>query len=153
MQPLHILTQMGILSAFSVAKKITEEDVSKFFKKYKKTGKTEEEIGVILRDKIYEEIHDALLNQKIPGLISAGNLVVPSKDGKDDGLLVDLNKFIVVIAHKLAERNYNKMSLCYFINSLVNLLGLTEKDFEQFHRKMSEENKDENDDDDNDDDD
>jgi len=27
------------------------------------------------------------------------------------------------------------MSLCYFINSLVNMLGLTEEDFENFHKQ------------------
>jgi hypothetical protein len=38
------------------------------------------------------------------------------------------------------------MSLCYFINSMVNILGLQETDFEKFHRQN---NNDDDDDDDN----
>ena len=35
--------------------------------------------------------------------------------------------------------------MCYFINSLVNILGLSEEDFTKYHR---ENNKDDDDDDD-----
>ena len=48
-----------------------------------------------------------------------------------------LNRLIMIVGHKLAEKKYGRMSLCYFINSLVHLLGLTEQDFKKFHQKNS----------------
>jgi hypothetical protein len=147
MQPIHLLTKMGILSAFSVAKKVTEDDVSKTFQKYKKIGKSDEEIGNIIKAKIYEEIQDALVHNKIPGLVTNGMEGVVNSNIS----MIELNKLIVIIAQKLTEKKYDKMPLCYFINSLVNLLALTEKDFERFHRKMSRQNSDDDDEDDDDD--
>lgn len=153
-QPIHILTQMGVLTSFSVAKKVTEGDITEFFKRHKKTGKTEEEIGILLREKIFEEIREALVNKKIPGLLTSVDIISSQASEKMDKNLIELNKLIMVVANKLIEKKYDKMSLCYFINSLVNALGLTEKDFENFHRKMSsqsddgDDNEDDNEDDD-----
>ena len=58
----------------------------------------------------------------------------------------EMNRLIMIVGHKLAEKKYDKMSLCYFINSLVNLLGLTESDFEKFHRQNSGETDDDDED-------
>lgn len=152
-QPVHILTQMGVLTSFSVAKKVTESDVKTFFKKHKKTGKTDEQIGEMLREKIFEEIREALVYQKIPGLMSPV-LLGGSKTPKDDQIvnknLITINKLVMVIAHKLVEKKYDKMSLCYFINSLGNMLGLSQDDFDKFYQKMSGESEEESDDDDDD---
>jgi hypothetical protein len=150
MQPIHMLTKMGILTAFSISKKITEEEVSNFFKKHKKSGKTEEQLGDMLRNKIFEEIKGALENQKLPGLLGtiqsplSPETVIPNAN--------DINKLVMIIAQKMTEKKYDKLSLCYFINYMVNLLGLTEKDFEKFHKKISQNNRDDDDDDDDDDD-
>ena len=146
-QPVHILTQMGVLTSFSVAKKVTEDDISTFFKKHKKRGKSEEQIGNMLRDKIFAEIKIALENQKIPGLLSPVNLGGDKAEEKINKNLAEMNRLLMVIAHKLVEKKYDKLSMCYFINSLVNLLGLTEKDFETFHRKMSSQEEDGDDED------
>jgi len=144
----HILTQMGVLSSFSVAKKVTEDDISKFFKKHKKLGKTEDEIGELLKQKIYEEIRDALVNHKIPGLLTPMEVITPNVESKLNENMTDLNRFIMVIAHKLIEKKYDKYSLCYFINSLVNMLGLSERDFERFHKRMQSKDDERTDDDD-----
>ena len=129
---------MGVITAFSVAKKITEEDIHKFFNRSKKAGKSEVEIEAMLKKKIIDDIQEAIVKQKIPGLIS------PEEIARQMGLcetivanLPELNRLIVVIAHKLLEKKYDKMSLCYTVNSLVNLLGLSENDFEKFHQQNS----------------
>jgi hypothetical protein len=137
---------MGILTAFSISKKITEEEVNNFFKKHKKSGKTEEQLGDMLRNKIFEEIKGALETQKIPGLI--GNIQSPFSSENVIPNANDINKLVMIIAQKMTEKKYDKLSLCYFINSMVNLLGLTERDFEKFHKKISENNRDDDDDDD-----
>lgn len=135
-KPIHILNETGVLASFSVAKKITEEDIQKYFSKQKKSGKTERQINDMLQDQILKDIQDAILNNKIPGLISSQEL---AKQLGLDQTVVDrmpeLNRLVMIITHKLAEKKYDKMSLCYFINSLVNLLNLTERDFEKFHQQ------------------
>jgi hypothetical protein len=149
--PVHILNQMGVIISFAVAKKISEEEITQFFAKGKKQGKSIKELNDIIRNKVVGEIEDAVINRKIPGLLSSEELA------KEMGIqkhiianMPELNRLIMLVGHKLAEKKYDKMSLCYFINSLVNLLGLTEKDFEAFHRKNNGkyEGEDENDDED-----
>jgi len=135
-KPIHILNQTGVLASFSVAKKITEEDIHNYFSKQKKSGKTERQINDMFQEEIIKDIQDAILNNKIPGLLSSQEL---AKQLGLDKLVIDkmpeLNKLVMIITQKLTEKKYDKMSLCYFINSLVNLLNLTEQDFENFHRQ------------------
>ena len=145
--PVHILNQMGVITSFSVAKKVSEDDIHKFFSKGKKSGKSTEELNNILRDKVLGEIEDAVTHRKIPGLLS------PEELAKEMGVqqkvitnMPELNRLIMIVGHKLAEKKYDKMSLCYFINSLVNLLGLTESDFEKFHRQNSNDGDDDDED-------
>lgn len=138
-RPIHILNQMGILASFSVAKKIKEEEIQKYFLKQKKAGKQEKEISEMLHEQVLHDIQDALLKNEIPGLISSQEI---AKELGLDKSVVDkvpeLNRLVVLLAHKLAEKKYDKMSLCYFINSIVNVLGLTERDFEKFHQHNRE---------------
>ena len=130
---------MGILTTFSVAKKISEEDIQNYFSKQKKSGKSERQIGDMLHDKILDDIQDALMNNRIPGLISSQEIA--KQLGFEQSVIdkmPELNRLVMVIAQKLSDKKYDKMALCYFINSLVNILGLDEKDFEKFHRRNRE---------------
>lgn len=134
--PIHILNQLGVLSSFSVAKKVTEEDINKYFAKHKRTGKSDTQIGEMLKNKILSEINEAVKSNKIPGILSPQELAESmGMDQKIISNMPDLNKLVMVLANKLVEKNYDKMSLCYFINSLVNVLSLTEDDFTKFHRQ------------------
>lgn len=136
--PAHILTETGVLTAFQVAKKVTRDEINKFISKQRKAGKKDEQISKLLKEKILREVQDALVTGKIPGLLAPVN--VDSKEGLDPKVVLnmgDLNRLIMVITSKMVERQYDKMSMCYVINSMVNLLGLTEKDFEKFHRNRS----------------
>ena len=137
---------MGIMASFSVAKKINESEVRAYFDKQKKSGKKDEEIGTLLQNKIIKEIADAISKDKVPGLISVEEIA------KQHGIskkvvsnMPELNRLIMIITHKISEKNYDKMSLCYFINSLVNLLSLTEEDFEKFHAENSDDDDDDDD--------
>jgi hypothetical protein len=127
---------MGVMSSFSVAKKITEEDISKYFSKHKRAGKSEKQIGEMLRAQIVSDISKAVEKNQIPGIISVDEL--PENLGIDKEVvenMPELNRLIIIITNKMAEKKYDKMSLCYFINSIVNMLGLSEEDFNKFHRK------------------
>jgi hypothetical protein len=146
--PVHILNQMGVITSFAVAKKISEEELTKFFNKGRKAGKSVDELNDIIREKVVGEIEQAVATRKIPGLLSTEELA--KEMGIKQSIITDmpeLNRLIMVVGHKLAEKKYGKMSLCYFINSLVNLLGLTESDFEKFHRQNNPNESGEDDDD------
>jgi hypothetical protein len=147
MQPIHILNQMGVLVSFSVAKKMTGDDIRKFFKQ-KKMVKEEAKVNEMLRKKIITEIHEAIENNEIPGLVTPQEFAASMGiDKKVVEKIPELNRLILVIAHKMAEKKYGKMSLCYFINTLVNMLNLSEEDFIKFHRQnhTDDENDDEDD--------
>lgn len=135
-QPIHILNQMGVMTSFSVAKKITDEDMHKYFSKQKRTGKSEAQIGAMLQEKILSEIQEAVNDNKIPGLITPQELDQSlGINKKVIDKIPDLNRIVMVLVHRLSEKKYDKMSLCYFINSLVNMLGLQEIDFQKFHNQ------------------
>jgi len=138
---------MGVLTSFSVAKKVTEDDIQKYFSKNKRTGKSEQQIGKMLQDKILSEIHEAMQSGQIPGLISPQELAATLGIEKQIvARIPEIHRLIMVLAQKMAEKKYDKMSLCYFINSLVNVLGLTEEDFTKFHRQNSKQEDDDDDD-------
>jgi hypothetical protein len=137
-QPIHILSQMGVMAAFSVAKKITESDYRKLIAKGKRAGKSNAEIERSIKEKILGEIQDAIINQKIPGLL--GPQDIAREVGMSEDIIAnipELNRLIAIIIHKLSGQKYDKMSLCYFINNMVNLLELQESDFEKFHQQNS----------------
>lgn len=146
--PIHILNQLGVLTSFSVAKKITENDINKYFAKHKKKGKSDSQIGKMLRDKIVSDIQDAVENNKIPGLVSQQEMAEGMGiDKKIIAKIPEINRLIIVISQKISEKNYDKMSMCYFINSLVNVLCLTEEDFTKFHQQNKTDDENDADDD------
>ena len=148
-QPIHILGQMGVMTSFSVSKKITETDVCKYLSKQKNSGKCQEEINNMLKHHILTEMQDEIQNNNIPGLLSPLEIVkTVGVNQKIDERIPELNRLLMIMVHKMAEKKYNKMSLCYFINCLVNMLGVTQDDFAKFHFQN---NKDDDDDDDDDD--
>ena len=131
-QPMHILTTAGVLTAFSISKKITAQDIECITKLAKTKGKTEDEIIIMIRDQIIREIVDATKKGTLPGIIieKSETAALPVKS------IAALNRMVLVLTQKLKEKKINKFSLCYFINYLVGSLGLTEEDFEDFHRRI-----------------
>ncbi len=134
MQPIHILSQMGVMSSFSIAKKVTEEDIKKYFSIQKKRGKSDKEIGNMLRKHIMEEIQEAIEHNILPGLVN--NEDAANELGIDKRAITNMPELIhliTAISQSLLEKKYDKLTLCYFINGMVNILGLQEKDFRKFH--------------------
>jgi len=143
-QPTHILTKLGILSSFSVARRLSEKDIQKYFIKYAKKGKSTEEIHKMFIQKIENDILSAMENGTVPGILNRNGLNITSMSDK----VPIINKLIIFIAHKIMGMNYDKLTMCYIINTLVNLLNLTDEDFEAFHKKHNEDDDDDDDDDD-----
>ena len=135
-QPMHMLTQMGVLTSFSISKKITEKELESMMKSEKNKGKSESEIVSMMGETIINEIVSAVQKRKIPGIL------IEEKKGRKPPIPIknieDLNRLVLILGTKLPRKKYDKISLCYFINYLVGALGLKEEDFEEFHRKIRE---------------
>jgi len=142
-KPNHILAKSGILASFSISKKVTEQEIDSMLQSAKNKGKNEAEVAEIVKAKIMKEIIDATQKGTLPGIIIENfkNPVIPIQS------IESLNRMVMVVSQKMKDKKFDKMSLCYFVNYLVGSLGLTEEDFEEFHRRIKE-SQDENEDDD-----
>lgn len=144
-QAIHILSQMGVMTSFSVSKRIDENELKKFCSKMKNKGLRKSDAYKIFQEKLASEIHQSIEENKVPGLVNASEVC---KENEAENKILkkhpEINRIIVAVASKLIEKNCDKTTLCYFINSLVNMLNLTEDDFDKFHRENSDEDGGEN---------
>jgi hypothetical protein len=131
----HILSKMGILKTFSISKKIFDADIKMLKTKYSKLKiKNKMSFNDFVKMEIFEQMNEDFEKNRVPGLIvndcNAGNI--------NHEIMVDLTQFSSLVAKKLIDKKLNKLYHCFVINSLVNILGLTEKDFDNFHKKISD---------------
>jgi hypothetical protein len=129
----HILAQEGILTTFSIAKKVTERDIKRLRDKLSKSSKVNaKKLEELLRLSILKETQRDIEQNNVPGLVIDGAEQVEEKKR-----LMELTYFASMMSKKLSEKNIDKYHACYIINAMVNLLGLTESDFNDFHAKFS----------------
>ena len=128
----HILAKEGILTTFSIAKRVTAKDVKKLREKLKTAKVDSDQLKELLRNAVIKETQSDIASHKIPGLILRG-----VEENEEKKRIMELTYFASVIAKKLSEKNIGKYHSCYIINAIVNVLGLTEEDFDEFHRKFS----------------
>ena len=127
----HILAKEGILTSFSIAKRVTSLDMKKLRDKGidSKSSKFRE----LLTKKIVKETQEAIENQSIPGLM----VKQIQDENQEKKKIMELTYFASIIAKKLTDNKVSKYHSCYIINAVVNMLGLTEEDFDEFHKKFS----------------
>lgn len=98
-----------------------------------KKSKNKDEVVALIKEKIMADIIDASRKGNLPGiLLEEMNPPIPVQN------VETLNNMVGLLSSKLKNKKVDKLSLCYFINYLVESLGLTEEDFEEFHRRVSE---------------
>lgn len=130
----HILAKEGILTAFMIARRVNSMDVKGLKEKFKGTKIKSDKFQELLTKKILKETQDAFENNKIPGLMTKE--VITEQEEKKR--IMELTYFASIMTKKLVDNNISKYHSCYVINAMVNMLGLTEEDFNEFHRKFSE---------------
>jgi hypothetical protein len=128
----HILAKEGILTTFSIAKKVTAKDVKKLRSKIKSAKMDADKLHELLRTSIIKDTQKDIVTQKIPGLIVGG-----IEDSDEKKRIMELTYFASMISKKLSEKNIDKYHSCYIINAIVNMLGLTEENFDEFHKQFS----------------
>lgn len=124
---------MGVLKTFSIARRISEEDIKKFSSQYSKLNKKDLSITEYLRREMAIKMQDDFINNRVPGLIFDD--VEPTHE--EHSKLMDLTQFASLVSKKIVEKKLNKFYYCFIVHSLVNMIGLTDEDFNDFHRKFS----------------
>lgn len=128
----HILAKEGILTNFSIAKKVSAKDVKKLRDKINSTKKDAETVQNLLKSALIKETQKDLYTHKIPGLV-----VDIAEDAEEKKRIMELTYFASMIAKKLSEKKIDKYHSCYIINAIVNMLDLTEENFDEFHKRFA----------------
>ena len=132
----HILAKEGILTTFSIAKRVSAKDIKKLQKKLKDSKVDAEKLQEMLKSAILKETEKAIKSKNIPGLIVEGG-IENEQDPEEQKKIMELTYFASIISKKLADKKIDKYHSCYIINAIINMLGLTGEDFDEFHRKFS----------------
>lgn len=133
-QPEHLLASLGILREFSIGKRISKEEIEKTIKKVKKVCKDKKKFQKLLEDALVENTRKYVNNKLPPGLI------LPEKHPKQEELdrfYMELSAISHALSEKFVEQKLTKQQVCFIINAIVSILGVTENDFENFHKKFS----------------
>lgn len=131
--PLHILAQEGILTTFSISKRVTAKDIKKMREKFKEANINNSQLQELIKQSVLEETKKAINDNKIPGLI----LPIEIYNQEENKKIIELTYFSSLISKKISEKKMDKYYSCYIINAIINMLGLSEHDFEEFHKKFS----------------
>jgi hypothetical protein len=158
----HILSEHGIMSSFSIAKKISQDQVKKLAQQLN-VSEDSKEFQEHLKKQILRDTQIALHNNKIPGIIY--NQTVKNTESKqpvssqqngsvkkvslDEKKKAKLALFATLIVQKILEQKSTTEEKCFLIVQIVNGLGLKDSDFKKYH--MRHEDVDDTDDEDDED--
>jgi hypothetical protein len=122
----HIIQKKGILKNFTVAKLVLESEIQAIKDEIRRKTTSEEEFEKAFAEEFAKiaNMHDQ--NNPIPGIIYSTG---PNERGKKMIKLVKQEKV------RLKKMNLTKSELCFYVNGLVNLLGLAQEDFEELDPK------------------
>lgn len=152
----HLIAKHGILTSFSIARKVSKKDIKEISDKIKKQCKNKDEFNELLQKEVLKTTKYSMNQDLIPGLIlpEKSNKNPIKKELADEKKLMQLNYVANIIAKKLMDNKFSKDEICYLILNLLSSLGLNDQDFKNFNNKygINNENPDEYDDEDDDDD-
>jgi hypothetical protein len=132
----HLLSSLGVLSSFIIARKISNKDISIITKQLKKTHgkKSKVEFQKLLVDTLIENTKKYVSTQQPPGFIIPP---INEKKQKLDAFYSQLAQVSQNLSVELKKQKLTKLQVCFIINALINLMELTETDFENFREKFS----------------
>jgi hypothetical protein len=135
----HLIAKHGVLSAFSIAKKVSPSDIKKITDKIKKKFEctSQEEFNKLIQNEIVKSTKYTVNRESIPGIIYEKNLNNKPEFTMDNKKTIGLGILSSEIAKKLSQNKYSKDEICYLILNLLGILGLTDDDFRNFHKKYN----------------
>jgi hypothetical protein len=134
-QPIHLINSLGILTNFSIAKKIDKKEISKESRKLKNIYKESDpkKFQKLLMDALVEKTRMSLENETPPGLI------FPKKHPKKvqlDKFYMELSAISQALSNKFVEEKFSKHQICFILNAVINILEITEEDFVKFYERF-----------------
>lgn len=131
----HILSKYGVMSNFSIAKKVTKDRIKKMSEKLNVADEFSLEFQEALKQEILKETQLAIFNNTIPGLIT--NTKKKKESNKKTISITDKEKRKIILMSSLIvktilEKDMSKDETCLLIIQLVNMLGLRDIDFKKF---------------------
>lgn len=139
----HILAKHGVLTTFSIAKKVKQSDITKLRKELKKTCKDGDTMTEQLEQMILLHVNNTIQSDEIPGLIFDGastqkNSKRPPHDPFKN-IPFKLRQKIVglaLVAHELLRKeNFNKELILIFLQILLMETKITNADIKSFNEK------------------
>lgn len=150
----HLIAKHGVLTSFSIARKVSKKDIKEISDKIKKKCKNKDDFNELLQKEVLKTTRYSMNQDLIPGLILPDKSTTNTrKELADEKKLMQLNYISNMIAKKLMDNKFSKDEICYIILTLLSSLGLNDQDFKNFNAKYGTgDDDDENENDNNDDD-
>jgi len=137
----HLIAKYGVMSSFSIARKISKSEFKTLTQKIKKNCKSKKEFDLLLKKEIIKKTNESISLGKIPGLVIPNQEKIqdvkkPKKYFLDDDKKTALlSIFGATIVEKVIQKKLTKDEMCFLILTIVNLLKLSDHDFKMFHQK------------------
>lgn len=156
----HLLSKHGVMTSFSIAKKLNDESIRQMTDKIKSVAKNKIDFNVKLKAEIENDTTNSILNGTIPGLIIDGIVKAhktPVTDSnKKPQLIYDVDKaklaqlFAIAsfFSKEVLNNKLTKNDICFTIFTILNFLEIDDEDFKRFHDSLDKSKEsDENDED------
>ena len=134
----HLIAKHGVLTSFSIARKVSKKDIENISSKIKKKCKTKEEFNELFQEEVLKTTKYSMNQDLIPGLILPDQAA--RNELADEKKLMQLNYVASIIAKKLMDNKFSKDEICYLILTLLSSLGLNDQDFKDFNKKYGTNN-------------
>ena len=132
----HLLVTHGILSEFSISKKISSRDMLKLKNRAKKMSKNKKEFDAQMQKNLIAYTQKDVADNSVPGIIIPEGYSAKETPEffEDDTKMMQLSYLSDVIAKKLINSNYSKEEICYVVLNLLGMLGVSNEDFRKFNK-------------------
>lgn len=147
----HLIAKHGVLTSFSIARKVSKKDIKQISDKIKKQCKNRTEFNELLQKEVLKTTKYSMNQDLIPGLIlPENNKETVRKELADEKKMLQLNYMANAVAKKLTDNKLSKDEICYIILNLLSAIGVNDQDFKNFNEKYGDpdENIDDGDDED-----
>jgi len=158
----HLLSKHGILTSFSIAKKINENNIKELSDKIKNNCKSKSDFNQKLKNEITKQSSEDIIKGKVPGLIKTEQNSPDTNPEKSNSKKLQYNPgkiklallytIISKINTEILNNKLTKNDVCFMIYAILNFLEITEEDFKKFHISAGDDSDSQNDDLDDDDD-
>jgi hypothetical protein len=133
----HLISTHGILTEFTISKRIPRHEMLKLKNRARKLSKNDKEFEAQMQKGLIEYTRNDVVTNSIPGIILPEGFQseqdIPSFLN-DDNKMMQLSYLSDVIAKKLINSVYERDEVCYVILNLLGMLGISNNDFKKFNK-------------------